>query len=136
MMTSIHTSRKNETRGRILFIILVLIPVIFAFVNDFSNLKIQLTVFIVVSILAIVINQIMSKTFRKNNPIINDDTAQELILDKTFSPAIVSRVITFTVSVLGATLLAFLLRNTEFLHPIMFFLLGYVYFTMIQFKRL
>lgn len=131
-----YISRKDELRGRILFIFLTLIPIIAAFVINFSLLKLELLIFVVISTIVVLLNLFMSKTFRKNNPIITDETAQELIQDKNFNPAMLSRVITFLVSVIASIILALLMNDSEILHPIMFFFIGYVYFTMIQFKRL
>lgn len=136
MTTVTNVNRKNETRGRVLFILLTLVPIIAAFIIDFSTLKIELAIFVVSSIVTVAVNQVMSKTFRKNNPQITDNNTQELMQDKNFNPAMVSRVITFAVSILGSMLLAAMMNGSSILHPILFFLVGYVYFTMLQFKRL
>lgn len=136
MTTVTNVNRKNETRGRVLFILLTLVPIVAAFIIDFSTLKIELAMFVASSIVTVVVNQVMSKTFRKNNPQITDNNAHELMQDKNFNPAMVSRVVTFAVSILGSMLLAAIMNGSSILHPILFFLVGYVYFTMIQFKRL
>lgn len=131
-----YFTRKDELRGRILFSVLMLFPVITAFVINYPQMKSSIIIFASLSVLAIFINLMMSKHFRKNNSVINDETAQRLIQDKDFQPAMTSRVITFLVSFVFSVVFAVSMRGSEILHPIMFFLIGYIFFTMIQFKRL
>lgn len=131
-----YFTRKDELRGRVLFSLFMLFPVITAFVINYPQMKSSIIIFASLSILTILINLMMSKRFRKNYPAINDETAQRLIQDKDFQPAMTSRIITFLVSLVSSVVFAVSMRGSEIFHPIMFFLIGYIFFTMIQFKRL
>lgn len=131
-----YFTRKDELRGRVLFSLFMLFPVITAFVINYPQMKSSIIIFASLSILTILINLMMSKRFRKNHPAINDETAQRLIQDKDFQPAMTSRIVTFLVSLVSSVVFAVSMRGSEIFHPIMFFLIGYIFFTMIQFKRL
>ena len=131
-----YFTRKDELRGRVLFSLFMLFPIVVAFIVNYPVMKSSIIIFASLSILTILINLMMSKRFRKNYPAINDETAQRLIQDKDFQPAMTSRIITFLVSLVSSVVFAVSMRGSEIFHPIMFFLIGYIFFTMIQFKRL
>ena len=86
-----YFTRKDELRGRVLFSLFMLFPIVVAFIVNYPVMKSSIVIFLVLSIIAILINLMMSKYFRKNHSVINDGTAKQLIQDKNFQSAMTSK---------------------------------------------
>lgn len=128
---------KAEKQGRILFLILSAMPLAYLLYNLFLQERwIFLTIFVVSVIVAVLVNFLMIKVLRRKYPEIATKPMDVLFSDKHYSPAIISRLTTFVISCTGAASLAHYSNISGVLWPLMWFIVGYIFFTMLQFRKL
>lgn len=130
-------TKKNEIVGRIIILFLALIPISLMLYREIRLGFIDpLIVFVIATFVVVLLNQFMSKILKLTNKEIATKPTDLLFSDKSYAPAILSRFITLLLSVAGAVVLAYLSVKTGFLNAVLFFIIGYIYFTMVQFKKL
>lgn len=130
-------SRKAEKQGRILFLILSALPLSYLLYNLFLQERwIFLSIFAVSVITAVLTNHFMVKFLRRKHPEIATKPMDVLFSDKHYSPAIISRLTTFVISCAGAFSLAHYSNVAGIYSPFVWFIVGYIFFIMLQFRKL
>lgn len=130
-------SNKDQTIARCIMIALSLIPLSMMFYKEMSlGFYNTVIIFFIATVLVVFFNQLMSKIFRHKYKDIAEKPMDILFSDKSYGPAILARIIVFAFAFGGALLTAYLSHRTDFWNPVIFFVVGYVFFTMIQFKKM
>lgn len=132
-----HYTKKEETQGRIIAIVLMMIPIALLLLNSLKfEYYIPFYFFFGSTFVAIFLNQLMSFVMRKKYKEIHKDSSMRLFNDNKYGPAMFSRAFTFFITLTGAFVISWLSSITGFWNGFIFFFIGYIYFTAIQFRKL
>lgn len=127
--------QRDEFIGRIMFAGASLILIVWMLIvkGDLASYFI----FAGLSLFIGLLNALMSYVLRKKYKDIAEKPFEVLVNDRDYGPAMFARAVTLFLSVGGAVVLTWLASGSGFFLPsFVFLVIGYIYFTMIQFKRL
>jgi len=130
-------SVKDQIIARCILIGLSLVPLSMMFYKEIhAGFYNTLIIFLVSTLIVVCLNQLMSKILKAKYKDIAEKPTDILFSDKSYGPAILARVIVFSLSLAGAIITSYLSSIIAFWNPLLFLLVGYIFFTMIQFKKL